>query len=229
MQPLTLTLALALVFLDLVSACTGPAINQAALDLIKSFEGFRASPYIDPTGNPTVGYGHLCHKPKCTDVHYPFPLSNANAGALLRSDLTTAQNCITLKTAAPVKLNANQYGALVSWAFNEGCGQVATSTLIRRLNEEQNPNTVIEQELPKWNIGGAHPLAGLTRRRAAEVKLALTPSSEQVIPACSTRTSTARASAGPSTKGAASRPSSSVSTRSRAPTPSSKKSCPRRT
>ncbi|KAJ7200568.1 lysozyme-like domain-containing protein [Mycena pura] len=188
MQPLTkntLTLALALVFLDVVSACTGPAINQAALDLIKSFEGFRASPYIDPTGNPTVGYGHLCHEPQCTDVHYPFPLSNANAEALLRSDLKTAQDCITLKTAAPVKLNDNQYGALVSWAFNEGCGQVATSTLIKRLNEEQSPNTVIEQELPKWDIAGGHPLAGLTRRRAAEVKLALTPSSKQVIPACS--------------------------------------------
>ncbi|KAJ7310708.1 lysozyme-like domain-containing protein [Mycena albidolilacea] len=187
MQPFAkniLTLALALVFLGLVSACTGPAINQAALNLIKTFEGFRASPYIDPTGNPTVGYGHICHKAHCADVHYPFPLSTAHAEALLRSDLKTAQDCITLKTAARVKLNENQYGALVSWAFNEGCGAVTTSTLLKRLNEGQNPNTVIKAELPKWNIGGGHPIAGLTRRRAAEVKLALKPSSKQVIPAC---------------------------------------------
>jgi GH24 family phage-related lysozyme (muramidase) len=44
-------------------------------------------PDIDPTGNPTVGYGHLCHKKGCTDVPYHFPLSNANAEALLRDDL----------------------------------------------------------------------------------------------------------------------------------------------
>jgi hypothetical protein len=37
-------LALALASSRLVSACTGPAINQAALNLIKTFEGFRASP-----------------------------------------------------------------------------------------------------------------------------------------------------------------------------------------
>ncbi|KAJ7787730.1 lysozyme-like domain-containing protein [Mycena olivaceomarginata] len=181
----TLALALALVFLGLVSACTGPAINQAALDLIKTFEGFRASPYIDATGHPTVGYGHLCHKAHCTDVHYRFPLSHANAEALLRSDLKTAQDCITLKTAKRVKLNENQYGALVSWAFNEGCGAVASSTLIKRLNEGQSSNTVIKEELPKWNKGGGHTIAGLTRRRAAEVKLALKPSHKQVIPACS--------------------------------------------
>ncbi|KAJ6559442.1 lysozyme [Mycena vulgaris] len=177
-------LALALASSSLVSACTGPEINQAAFNLVKTFEGFRASPYIDPTGNPTVGYGHLCHKKGCTDVPYHFPLSNANAEALLRGDLETAQNCITLKTAPRVKLNDNQYGALVSWAFNEGCGQVATSTLLKRLNQGENPNTVIKEELPKWNIGNGHPIAGLTRRRAAELKLALTPSKKQVIPAC---------------------------------------------
>jgi len=38
-----------------------------------------------------------------------------------------------------VTLNANQYGALCSWAFNEGCGNVGSSTLISRLNAGEDP------------------------------------------------------------------------------------------
>lgn len=82
-------------------------------------------------------------------------------------------------------LNANQYGAFVSWAFNVGCGNVGTSTLLRRLNAGENPNTVAEEELPKWNKSGGQTLPGLTRRRAAEVNLAKTATTARALPACS--------------------------------------------
>tara|TARA_R110002003_G_scaffold45_17_gene3617 strand:+ start:5866 stop:6117 length:252 start_codon:yes stop_codon:yes gene_type:complete len=82
-------------------------------------------------------------------------------------------------------LNANQYGALVSWAFNVGGGNVQSSTLLRRLNAGEAPNTVIAQELPKWNQAGGQVLPGLMRRRAAEVSLAQTAASVGALPACS--------------------------------------------
>ena len=63
-----------------------------------------------------------------------------------------------------------------------GCGNVKTSSLVRRLNEGQNPNTVAAQELPQWNKGGGKVLPGLVRRRAAEVKLFQTPSSVSAHP-----------------------------------------------
>jgi lysozyme len=87
-----------------------------------------------------------------------------------------------MQTADPVVLNANQYGALVSWAFNVGCGASGSSTLMKRLNAGENPNTVAEEELPKWNKGGGQVLPGLTRRRAAEVKLHKTPSAMAALP-----------------------------------------------
>lgn len=80
-----------------------------------------------------------------------------------------------------VKLNANQFGALVSWAFNVGCGNTGSSSLIRRLNDGDAPNTVASQELPKWNHGQNGVLPGLTRRRGAEVDLFKTETS---TPAC---------------------------------------------
>lgn len=68
-------------------------------------------------------------------------------------------------------LNANQYGALVSWAFNEGCGAAGSSTLIGELNAGEDPDTVAEEELPRWVYGDSEVLPGLVRRRVAEVDL----------------------------------------------------------
>jgi len=60
------------------------------------------------------------------------------------------------------------FDALVSFAFNCGNGNLAESTLRKRLNAGEDPNTVANQELLRWTNGG---LAGLVRRREAEVNL----------------------------------------------------------
>ncbi|TFK38392.1 glycoside hydrolase family 24 protein [Crucibulum laeve] len=159
------------------SGCAPPTINAATVSLIKQFEGFVASPAPDPIGLPTVGYGHLCQTTNCGEVPFKFPLTEAQATTLLMTDIKTYTKCVADDIVDSVRLNDNQFGALSSWAFNEGCGAVKTSTLIARLNNGENPNTVAAQELPKWNIAGGQVLPGLTRRRAAEVTLFQTPSS----------------------------------------------------
>jgi lysozyme len=60
---------------------------------------------------------------------------------------------------------------------------MADSTLMRRLNNAENPNTVAAQELPKFNRAGGGVLAGLTRRRAAEVTLFQTATAAAALPA----------------------------------------------
>lgn len=69
-------------------------------------------------------------------------------------------------------LNANQYGALVSLAFNVGCGAVKSSSIVTRLNKGEKAATVYPQEFPKWVHGNGKVLPGLVRRRNAEVALA---------------------------------------------------------
>jgi hypothetical protein len=61
--------------------------------------------------------------------------------------------------------------ALVSWAYNVGLQAVADSTLRKRLQAGEDPVKVAAEELPRWNKADGKPLAGLTRRRAAEVAL----------------------------------------------------------
>ena len=81
-----------------------------------------------------------------------------------------------------VTINLNQYGALVSWSFNMGCGAAETSTLVKRLNGGENVNTVLSEELPRWVYGNGKVLPGLVRRRNAEVALAASVPSPQALP-----------------------------------------------
>lgn len=93
------------------------------------------------------------------------------------------QGCVATKLGT-VTLNDNQYGALISWTFNVGCGAMQTSTLARRLLAGEDPNTVAEEELPRWVKGGNPPrdLPVLVARRKDEIKLFELPSDVQALP-----------------------------------------------
>ncbi|KAJ1725478.1 hypothetical protein LPJ53_000293 [Coemansia erecta] len=161
-------------------------LNQAGLSLIEKWEGFVSSPKPDPIGLPTVGYGHLCKQKNCAEVKYKFPLTKSTAQQLLNDDIPTYTKCLaSYLNASKVKLNANQWAALTSWVFNNGCGNAKSSQLVKRLNNGENPNTVASQELPKWRLAGGKVLQGLVNRRADEVKLFKTASSKQAFPKCS--------------------------------------------
>ncbi|KAH7129857.1 lysozyme-like domain-containing protein [Dactylonectria estremocensis] len=162
--------------------CGAPKSNAATVNLISEFEGFRANIYKDAAGYPTVGYGHLCSNSKCTDVKYSIPLSKANGKKLLATDMAKFEKCITAMVSSSVTLNKNQYGALVSWAFNMGCGATKTSTLIKRLNKGESPNKVLSAELPKWVYAGGKKLNGLVRRRNAEIALAKKKTTAKALP-----------------------------------------------
>jgi GH24 family phage-related lysozyme (muramidase) len=92
------------------------------------------------------------------------------------------QQAVTLKTGDNVVLNANQYGALVSFTYNMGNGNFAESDLLSRLNAGEDEGTVIAEELPKWKYAGGRVFNGLVRRRKAEIALAQTATTEKALP-----------------------------------------------
>lgn len=165
-------------------AAKSTAPNAATVSLIKKFEGFVKAPAPDPIGLPTVGFGHLCKSKGCAEVPFKFPLTESTATQLLDSDAKTFVNCLHKMIKPSVKLNDNQFGALTSFAFNLGCGTVQTSTMLKRLNAGENPNTVAAQEMPKFNHAGSQVLQGLTNRRTAEVALFKKASSTVAHPLC---------------------------------------------
>lgn len=140
-------------------------VNEAALALIKQWEGKRLIAYQDVAGVWTIGYGST------RGVRQGMRITDAEATDRLRTDLREAEAAV--EGAVKVALNDNQFGALVSFVFNIGTGAFRGSSLLRKLNA--GDYEAVPGELAKWNKarvdGKLRPVAGLSNRRAAEAGL----------------------------------------------------------
>jgi lysozyme len=67
-------------------------------------------------------------------------------------------------------INDNQLGSLTSFAFNVGAGNLAKSTLLKKVNANPNDAT-IRDEFMRWTKAGGKVLNGLVTRRKAEADL----------------------------------------------------------
>ena len=145
-------------------------INNAGIQLIKSFEGCFLNAYLCPAKVWTIGYGstqYLDGKP----VKKGDKITQKQAEELLIDTVSVFANNVS--KLIKKELNENQFSALVSFAFNLGSGALSKSTLLKKVNA--NPHdTSINAEFLKWNKAGGKVLAGLTRRRKAESQLYFT-------------------------------------------------------
>lgn len=145
--------------------------NNAALALIKEFEGLRLDAYPDPAHGwsvPTIGFGHTSAA-GAPVVKRGMRITTADAEAILRRDLGQYERAVSSLVKVP--LTENQFGALVSFTFNLGAGSLKSSTLLRKLNAGDHAGAAAE--FPRWNKAGGKTLPGLVRRREAEQQLFL--------------------------------------------------------
>lgn len=145
--------------------------NQDGLRLIKTFEGLRLDAYLDSVGIPTIGYGSTG-----PDIKLGLEWTHAQADTRLEEDVYRFENGV--ENCVKVKLNSNQFSALVCFAYNVGIGSLQRSTLLKKLNASDFSGAA--DEFLRWNKAGGKVLAGLTRRRKAERDLFLKPEVEYV-------------------------------------------------
>lgn len=145
-------------------------MSANGLNLVKSFEGLYTKAYLCPANVWTIGYGHtgtVDGKKICAGMS----ITATKAASLLALDMAQFEKGVEQRVK--VKLNQNQFDALVSFSFNVGLGALGSSTLLKLLN--QGKYSEASKEFAKWNKGGGKVLAGLTKRRAAEAALFNTP------------------------------------------------------
>lgn len=150
---------------------TRRSLSPAGIDLIKQFEGFRASLYNDSAGHCTIGYGTLVHRGPCNGSEpgeYLAGISEDRATDLLLQRVRQFENVIN--DSVKITLNQNQFDALVSFVYNVGAGAFRRSTLLKKVNTDP-ADAAIRAEFLRWVRAGGKKLPGLVSRREWESRL----------------------------------------------------------
>jgi lysozyme len=136
------------------------------VNLIKSFEGFRADAYPDPgTGAEpwTIGYGSTLTATG-ERVHRGMKVTEEEAVALLAATLGKYEAAVSKAVTQPLK--QHQFDACVSLCYNIGAGNFSGSTLVKHLNAGHF-NQAADAFL-SWKRAAGRVMPGLIRRRQAE-------------------------------------------------------------
>jgi lysozyme len=130
--------------------------SQTGISLIESEEGLRLETYNDIVGIATIGYGHKLLK----NEEYPNGITQEEAQLMLQADLAHVESYIN--RLAP-SANQNQFDALADFGYNLGVG--ALQQMLAH-GFDQVPNQILS-----WDHAGGKVVAGLLRRRQAELNL----------------------------------------------------------
>ncbi|OPB09052.1 lysozyme [Pseudomonas synxantha] len=137
--------------------------SQRGVSLIKSFEGVRLKSYQDSVGVWTIGYGTT------RGVTVGMAISYEQAERMLLNDIGRFEP--EIERLIKVRLNQDQWDALMSFTYNLGAASLESSTLLKLLNTGDYAGAA--EQLLRWNTAGGNVLAGLVKRRAAERKVFL--------------------------------------------------------
>ena len=156
-------------------------IGKAGLELLKSFEKYVGHTYddADPQHRPvkygdpyrgvlTIGYGHTG---RYATPGMTMSLEQAET-TLMEEDLPRYERAVNRAVTAP--MNQNQFDAFVCLCYNIGVYAFENkASAVRKFNEGDVEEAAKRFKL--WNKSKGKVLEGLNRRRAAEVRLFLTP------------------------------------------------------
>ena len=149
-----------------VSAETRQKITEWEGEVLYAYDdanGRKIGPGGAVAGTLTIGVGHTG-----PDVRPGQTITKAQADAILANDLAKAEAAVSRSVTVP--LSDQQYGTLVSFAFNAGIGAFQSSTLLRKLNSGDYMS--VPSELMKWTkttINGKKVNSpGLVSRRSKE-------------------------------------------------------------
>ena len=142
--------------------------SEAGLELIKSFEGFRARATRLPGGKWIIGYGHT------EGAREGLRVTREDAELVLRHhDLKPVEALINERVLTP--LSQNEFDALVSFAFNIGADAFLESDVLSLLNSGERVQAA--EGMTAWRKGRVdgevRVIEALVRRRAAEKALFL--------------------------------------------------------
>ncbi len=144
-----------------IGGSAAAVIALAAAALVKPWEGYSPTPYIDMVGVASYCYGDTGKPDK---VRYTEQECAEKLNSRLGSFLAGVSQCIN------VPLRENEWAAVLSWTYNVGVTAACRSTLVRKINAGQ-PAAAWCPELDRWVYADGKRVQGLANRRADERRL----------------------------------------------------------
>jgi lysozyme len=164
-------------------------LSLQGYDLIKHYESLHdgdltqigLQPKMCPAGVWTIGWGHAVvykgrllkgeQNKKLALSLYP-DLSEDEADKLLIEDAQLREKQVN---DLGLQLEQYEFDSLVSFVFNEGIGNLKTSTLLKRIiakkNKEHVTNDMIKEAFGRFKYASGIVLPGLVYRRKTEAEL----------------------------------------------------------
>ena len=139
-------------------------INEATVDVVKEFEGLRLDAYRCAAGVVTIGYGYTNRAGFGPGVKMGDRWTQKQAEDMLTLGLEVFAEEIAPHIKA--RTNDNEFGAMLSLAYNIGTGNFAKSTMLKRFNAGDKAGAA--KAMMWWNKADGRVLNGLVRRREAE-------------------------------------------------------------
>ena len=144
-------------------------ISARGLELIKDFEGFSSTSYLDVVNIPTIGFGNTFYEDG-RKVKLGEQISKTDALKLLEV-VVNRDFADKIFPSIKVKVTQSQFDAMVSLAYNIGVGAFLKSTLLKKVNAGDFAGA--GEEFLRWNKANGKEVLGLTRRREREKQLFL--------------------------------------------------------
>ncbi|CAG8725722.1 27815_t:CDS:2 [Gigaspora margarita] len=139
-------------------------INDYGIKFIEEQEGFKPNFYTNSAEQKTIGYGYNCNADpqKCKQIRAP--ISREQGEVILKRDLVEKETCVTELTK--IKINPDQFSALVLFVYNLGCPYYKSTSLLNKLNSGDIKGAANEFRL--YNKSNGKIMNGLIKRREAE-------------------------------------------------------------
>lgn len=181
---LTLILTVSLVPGTVLTAFAAPAMStsNAAVEILKQLEGFRAEAYLD-NGQYSIGYGT-----NCDPANYPNGINQAEATQLLKDHLHDVVDPKLNEFAQKHNMTFTQYehDALALMTYNLGYAWMSNSsgyaTLYSAIVNEKKDNELI-YAFSLYAMSGSSISEGLINRRLVEANMYLNNSYSGAAPA----------------------------------------------
>ena len=164
-------------------------VSKAGEDLMHFFEGYRNKPYRCSAAIWTVGWGHAMYAdqlalPNVRKEGYTglirsdYQLKEGDARVwskdelveLFKVDINTFERGV-LRLSPNLASHQSKFDSVVSFAYNAGLGNYQRSTIRMKVNRGDWEGAA--EACMMWTKAGGKEVAGLVKRRKAEVALFL--------------------------------------------------------